>query len=229
MKLNKGIKRRTIVYFSITTLILVFYAISLTVNLPVGLKHLDWRNAAGNVAIGEMETRADHYTISQEDGGNAIVMARDENGEATVKGMPLKLFVYGVGEDFQFPEHPMFKATNAMRIVSYVLTLLLVLCFIFVLIFTIKGFRNGLYFSRLQVALLRWGALFSFLLFVSNELCAKFHMLAIGNLYGKTSDIKLATTFQMEIQEFVIPLLLLIFAEIINIALRLNEEEAMTI
>ena len=143
--------------------------------------------------------------------------------------MPLKLFVYGVGEDFQFPEHPMFKATNAMRIVSYVLTLLLVLCFIFVLIFTIKGFRNGLYFSRLQVALLRWSALFSFLLFVSNELCAKFHMLAIGNLYGKTSDIKLATTFQMEIQEFVIPLLLLIFAEIINIALRLNEEEAMTI
>lgn len=229
MELKKGIKRRTIVYFSITTLILVFYAISLTVNLPVGLNHLDWRNAAGNVAIGEMETRADHYTITQEEDVNAIVMARDENGEATVKGMPLKLFVYGVGEDFQFPEHPMFKATNAMRIVSYVLTLLLVLCFVFVLIFTIKGFRNGLYFSRLQVALLRWSALFSFLLFVSNELCAKFHMLAIGNLYGKTSDIKLATTFQMEIQEFVIPLLLLIFAEIINIALRLNEEEAMTI
>lgn len=184
MELKKGIKRRTIVYFSITTLILVFYAISLTVNLPVGLNHLDWRNAAGNVAV---------------------------------------------GEDFQFPEHPMFKATNAMRIVSYVLTLLLVLCFVFVLIFTIKGFRNGLYFSRLQVALLRWSALFGFLLFVSNELCAKFHMLAIGNLYGKTSDIKLATTFQVEIQEFVIPLLLLIFAEIINIALRLNEEEAMTI
>lgn len=229
MELKKGIKRRTIVYFSITTLILVFYAISLTVNLPVGLNHLDWRNAAGNVAIGEMETRADHYTITQEEDVNAIVMARDENGEATVKGMPLKLFVYGVGEDFQFPEHPMFKATNAMRIVSYVLTLLLVLCFVFVLIFTIKGFRNGLYFSRLQVALLRWSALFSFLLFVSNELCARFHMLAIGNLYGKTSDIKLATTFQMEIQEFVIPLLLLIFAEIINIALRLNEEEAMTI
>lgn len=229
MKIKKGIKRRTAVYFSITTLLLIFTTVSMTVNLPQGLKHIHWRNGAGNVAIGEMTTHYEHFTISQDADKNAIVMDRNERGEATVKGMPLRLFVYGVGDDFQFPDHIGFKISNAARIVSYVLTILLALAFIFILYFTFKGFRNELYFNRVQVYLLRWSALFSFLLFISNELCSKFHMIAIGNLYGKSSDISLATTIQFEVQEFIIPLLLLIFAEIINIALQLNEEESMTI
>ena len=229
MKLNKGIRRRTVVYFSITTLLLIFTTISMTVNLPQGLNHRHWRNGPGNVALGDMTTYWEGASITPEAERHAFTIARDENGEPTVKGMPLNLFVYGVGEDFQFPEHQGFKISNAMRITSYCLSILLILCFLGILASIIRGFRNGLYFSRMQVSLLRWSALFCFLLAIANELCIKFNMYAIGSLYGKGSDIKLATSFQMEIQAVLIPLLLLIFAEIINIALRLNKEEAMTI
>lgn len=229
MKLSKGIQRRTIAYFTVITIILVFTTISLTMTLPQGLEHRHWRNAVGNVTIGEVTTLWESVTITPEADEDAITLARDENGEATVKGMPLQLFVYGIGEDFQMPEHWGFGASNAMRVASYCLSILMIICFICIVISTIRGFRNGLYFNRLQVALLRWSALISFLLALANELCIKFNMIAIGQLYGKSSDIKLATTLELEIQEILIPFLLLLFAEIINIALHLNKEEAMTI
>lgn len=229
MELNKGIKRRTVVYFSITVLLMVFMAITMTVDLPQGLNHRHWRNGPGNVGIGDITTLWDSYSISPDAEENAIVLARDEDGEPTVKGMPLRLYAYGTGEDFEIPDHVGFKVSNAMRIASYGLSILLIACFVCILIFFIKGFRNGLYFSQIQISVLRWSALFSFLLAITNELCVKCNMLAIGQLYGKTSDIRLATVFQMEFQEIIIPFLLLIFAEIINIALHLNEEDAMTI
>lgn len=229
MKVNSKIRRRTIVYFSIITILLVFTSVSLMLDLQNGLDKRHWRNGPGNTAIGEITTLWDSYPITPEGEDSAIALARDENGEVTVKGMPLNLFAYGVGEDFVVPEHWGFKAGNAMRIVSYCMSIALIICFIFILLNFINGFRNGIYFSRLQVRLLRWSALLGFLLFISNELCSKFNMTAIGQLYGKTSEIKLATVFQLEIHELLIPLLLLIFAEIINIALHLNEEESMTI
>ena len=77
--------------------------------------------------------------------------------------------------------------------------------------------------------LLRWGALFSFLLFIANELCEKFRMEAISLLYQGSSEVDLAVVFQIQTQDLLIPFLLLILAEIINIALGLNEEESMTI
>ena len=191
----------------------------------------NWRNAPGNVTIGTMTTHWEHFSINPQnnDERHAHTLARDENGNAIVKGMPMKLFVYGVGEDFQFPEHYGFTVSKVMRITSYCLTILLFLGFAGILVCTIKGFRNEIYFSRLQVVLLRWLALLTFLVSIVNELCVKFHMLGIGELYSKTSDIDLYAAIQIEMREIIIPFLLLLFAEIINIAMHLNKEESMTI
>ena len=54
-------------------------------------------------------------------------------------------------------------------------------------------------------------------------------MEAISLLYQGSSDVDLAVVFQIQTQDLLIPFLLLILAEIINIALGLNEEESMTI
>lgn len=231
MKLNKGIQRRTIVYFTVTTLLMILATTMITVDLPRALNNRNWRNAPGNVTIGTVTTHWQHFSINpaNNDERHAITLARDENGEATVKGMPMELFVYGVGEDFQFPEHYGFTVSKIMRLTSYCLNLILLIGFIGILVCTIRGFRNGIYFSRLQVVLLRWLALLTFLVYMANELCLKFHMMGIGELYGKTSDIKLYTLVQIEMKEIIIPFLLLLFAEIINIAMHLNKEESMTI
>ena len=231
MKLNKGIQRRTIVYFTVTTLLMIMATAMITIDLPQALDYRNWRNAPGNVTIGTVTTHWEHFSINPADNDerHAYTLARVENGEATVKGMPMKLFVYGVGEDFQFPEHYGFTVSKVMRITSYCLTILLLLGFVGILVSTIKGFRNGIYFSRLQVVLLRWLALLTFLVYIANELCVKFHMFGIGALYGKTSDIKLYTVMQIQMKEIIIPFLLLLFAEIINIAMHLNKEESMTI
>lgn len=229
MKLNKRIKRRTAVYFTLITLLLVFAAISLTISLPQGLDRKHWRNSPGNVTIGEMTTYYDGCSITPEAEQDAIVMARDENGEPIVKGMPVKLFVYGVGEDFHIPDHPSFKTSKAMFIATYCLSLILIICVLFILGSTIVGFRKGLYFNRMQVMLLRFSALISFLLSITSELSTKCHMIAIGETYGPTSDIRLATSMTMDLNDIMVPLLILMLAEIINIAMHLNKEEAMTI
>lgn len=229
MKLNKRIKRRTAVYFTLITLLLVFAAISLTISLPQGLDRKHWRNSPGNVTIGEMTTYYDGCSITPEAEQDAIVMARDENGEPIVKGMPVKLFVYGVGEDFHIPDHPSFKTSKAMFIATYCLSLILIICVLFILGSTIVGFRKGLYFNKIQVMLLRFSALISFLLSITSELSTKCHMIAIGETYGPTSDIRLATSMTMDLNDIMVPLLILMLAEIINIAMHLNKEEAMTI
>ena len=96
MKLNKGTKRRTIVYFTIITLLMVYTAIFMTTELRMGLAHKNWKNGPGNVTIGRMTTHWEHFSIRPEDEDIAYTIATDENGEASVKGMPLQLFVYGV-------------------------------------------------------------------------------------------------------------------------------------
>lgn len=229
MKLNKGTRRRIVVYFSVITLLMAYTAITMTVDLRMGLSDKNWRNAPGNVTIGRMTTQWEHHSINPEDESIAYIIASDENGDPTVKAMPLQLFVYGVGEDFDIPEHWGFKVSDIMRIVRYVFAILLILCFVGILINVVRGFRNGMYFSRMQVVLLRWSSLFCFVSAIAGELCTKFNMCAIGEIYGKSSGVRLATVIQIQMQEIILPFLLLIFAEIINIALHFNEEETMTI
>ena len=229
MKLSKGTQRRTVVYFSIITLMMVFTGIFMTVELKTELARVNWRNAPGNVTIGRMTTNWEHYSIMPEDEDLAYTIASDADGNPTVKGMPLQLFVYGVGENFEIPEHWAFKASDAMRIAGYIFTILLMLCFIGILVNVVRGFKNELYFTRMQVVLLRWSALFYFISTIATELCSKFNMLAIGQMYGKSSSVKLAAAYQIEIQQIIIPFLLLLFAEIINRAKQLNKEESMTI
>ena len=229
MKLSKGTQRRTVVYFSIITLMMVFTGIFMTVELKTELARVNWRNAPGNVTIGRMTTNWEHYSIMPEDEDLAYTISSDADGNPTVKGMPLQLFVYGVGENFEIPEHWAFKASDAMRIAGYIFTILLMLCFIGILVNVVRGFKNELYFTRMQVVLLRWSALFYFISTIATELCSKFNMLAIGQMYGKSSSVKLAAAYQIEIQQIIIPFLLLLFAEIIKIAMQLNKEESMTI
>lgn len=229
MKLSKGTQRRTVIYFSIITLMMVFTGIFMTVELKTELARVNWRNAPGNVTIGRMTTNWEHYSIMPEDEDLAYTIASDADGNPTVKGMPLQLFVYGVGENFEIPEHVGFKASDIMRIVGYISALLLMLCFVGILINVVRGFKNGLFFNRLQVVLLRWSSLLYFISVIAAELCSKFNMSAIGQIYGKSSSVELAAAYQIEIQQIIIPFLLLLFAEIINIAMQLNKEESMTI
>lgn len=229
MKLDKRTKRRTVFFFTIITLLLIFATISLTVTLPLGLNNRDWRNSPGNVTIGEMTTYYNDCSIRPGTDSCAIVVARNESGDPVVKAMPTRLFVYGIGKDFQVPEHPMFKTSKTMLIASYCLSLTLILSVIFILGSVLVGFRKGIYFSRIQVVLLRWGALVSFLLAIASELSKKCHMMAIGELYGQSSDIKLATSLTLDLNDILIPIFILMLAEVINIAVRLNKEESMTI
>ena len=118
MKLNKGIQRRLVVYFSIVTLLLTFVTVAMT--LSVGKTNLP--NPDGKVSIGRVTTNTSHWALTPEADSLAYAVECNENEEVTVKGVPTELFVYGVGEDFQIPEHWGFKASYAMKITSYCLS-----------------------------------------------------------------------------------------------------------
>jgi hypothetical protein len=93
----------------------------------------------------------------------------------------------------------------------------------------IRGFRTGNIFRREHPCLLRWLSLAVFLYYALIDNREVFRQLAVKDLYGAMSPIELFGSVTVGVECLVAPLLLLIFAELMAVAARINEEESMTI
>ena len=80
MKLNKGIQRRLVVYFSIVTLLLTFVTVAMT--LSVG--KTNWPNPDGKVSIGRVTTNTSYWALTPEADSLAYAVACNEYEEVTV-------------------------------------------------------------------------------------------------------------------------------------------------
>ena len=93
----------------------------------------------------------------------------------------------------------------------------------------IRGFRTGNIFLKSHPRVLRWlaAAVFLYYALIGNR--EVFRQLAVKDLYGELSPIELFGSVTFGIECLVAPLLLLILAELMAAAARINEEESMTI
>ena len=93
----------------------------------------------------------------------------------------------------------------------------------------IRGLRTGNIFRRNYVGQLRWLAVVSFIFILLMDNRNVFHQVAIQQCYNETSPITLNGQIEISPLTLLAPLLLFIFAEVMAIAAKMNEDESMTI
>ena len=228
MKISKSIQRRTIVLMVFVALFAILPIAHFTTQL---IYTSDRYNAEQSYTeIGRLDTSFKAYGIaSGEYDEFAITVERDANGEPLVEALPITMMLFSKNPNYSFPDHYGWRAN---RVVGYLALLLLVVMEAligWILIGAIRGFRTGNIFQANHAHLLRYLAVVAFFYYAVVDNRTLFTQLAMGDTYGSKIDIDLYSSLTLDAEVFMIPLLLLIFAELMSVAARMNEDESMTI
>lgn len=226
MKIQKNIQRRIVFLFAFTALCLLLPILHYTIQLC----NLDQNRGNENMRFIGMIDSHGAYTIPNEAYEPYIVpIQKDENGDVVVVGVPADLLVYSPNPDYELPEHYGWKLNEIHIYVAYLLMFIVVGLIISILVGVIRGLRTGNIFRRNYVSQLRWLAVVSFIFILLMDNRNVFHQVAIQQCYNETSPITLNGQIEISPLTLLAPLLLFIFAEVMAIAAKMNEDESMTI
>ena len=154
---------------------------------------------------------------------------KDDNGDIVVAGVPADLLVYSPNPDYELPEHYGWELNKIHIYVAYLFMFIVVGLIISILIGVIRGLHTGNIFRHNYAGQLRWLAVVSFIFILLLDNRNVFHQVAIQQCYNETSPITLNGQIEISPLTLLAPLLLFIFAEVMAIAAKMNEEESMTI
>lgn len=226
MKIQKNIQRRIVFLFAFTALCLLLPILHYTIQLC----NLDQNRGNENMRFIGMIDSHGAYTIPNDAYEPYIVpIQKDENGDVVVAGVPTDLLVYSPNPDYELPEHYGWKLNEIHIYVAYLFMFIVVGLIISILVGVIRGLRTGNIFRRNYVGQLRWLAVVSFIFILLMDNRNVFHQVAIQQCYNETSPITLNGQIEISPLTLLAPLLLFIFAEVMAIAAKMNEDESMTI
>ena len=226
MKIQKNIQRRIVFLFAFTALCLLLPILHYTIQLC----NLDQNRGNENMRFIGMIDSHGAYTIPNKAYEPYIVpIQKNENGDVVVVGVPADLLVYSPNPDYELPEHYGWKLNEIHIYVAYLFMFIVVGLIISILVGVIRGLRTGNIFRRNYVSQLRWLAVVSFIFILLMDNRNVFHQVAIQQCYNETSPITLNGQIEISPLTLLAPLLLFIFAEIMAIAAKMNEDESMTI
>lgn len=227
MKISKSIQRRTVILVVLAALFAIYPIAHFTTKL---IYSTDGSIAGENLTyIGTLNMPYKAYDNPEVYDEFALTVERDAYAEPLVEALPTSMMFFSKSSDFEFPDH---FGWHAHKIVNYVVLALLVvmeLLICWILVSAMRGFRTGSIFRSNHPCLLRWLALVTFFYYILLENRSFFAEYAIGDIYGDMLSVELVSSVTLSVEVFITPLLLLIFAEFITIAARINEEESMTI
>ena len=227
MKISKKTQRRTIILVVVVALFALFHLTQMSVqmfNMVNPLAH-----KPNYTYIGEMDTQFNHFTKDSSHDEYAIVLDRADDGSPLVEALPSSVVLISTHPDYTRPEHYGWMWNNVITYITLALYVAIVVMVAWLLISAISGFRTGNIFKMSHPRILRWTALLVFLYYFCNENREVFRQLAVGELYGEAMPFDLYSALTINTECLVAPLLLLIFAELMAVAARINEEESMTI
>lgn len=227
MKISKKTQRRTVVFAAMAAIFTLFQVTLMLVQLSNSAD--TYYEEHSFHYLGEIDTAYNTFKWDADYRKDAITIERDANGEPLVEALPTQLMFFSKNPTFQRPDHFGWRGNLLIIYVVTALFVVIVLLVAWLVFGTIKGFRTGNIFRRNHPALLRWLALATFIYFMLVDNRSVFRQLALGELYGDLSPIEVCSSARIGVEVFVAPLLLLIFAELMAIAARINEEESMTI
>ena len=182
-----------------------------------------------NASVGIMRTGV--YTPESSDADNfePITVIADENGQPEIIAKPTQVLLYSANEEAALPDHWGFKA---WKVQFYFRTLLLLSMVVMLIAFafnTIRSARLGCVFTKSNLRLLYALAPVTLLFMVADENIYIFKQLAIYELFADQAQIGLHAAVRVDASTFIIPLLIIVVAQLYKIAINLNEDETMTV
>ena len=227
MKISKSTQRRVIALFVLVSLMFL-------PNLILSVVHVvldkDWRTTNNVTFIGTVDVTRPSYMLG--DGKQncyaPIVVRPATVDEPAIMVEPSEYVVYATEREYKID-----TAANRVRKVMLSISMLVIFALTILLLTiiyqAIKGFQTGEFFTRKSVVMVRvmavvycigsliwsnWGALEAS---VASEFCGALCPEGLGGAYVLNTD------------SIVIPLVMLVVAELMNIARMLNEEENATL
>ena len=227
MKISHKTQRRTIIFAVATALFALLQILQLGVQLFNSTN--PYVGNYSHIPIGELDTPFSVYDIEEGYKEFAYTVESDADGKPLVEALPTSMLLFSKNPNYVRPDHYGWQINTAIIYVALALFVVAVMLMAWVVLSAIMGFRTGNIFQHNQPRLLRWLSLVIFFYYALIENRSVFRMIATKDLYGDKFPIELLGRVNIQFECLVAPLLLLIFAELIAIAARINEEESMTI
>ena len=226
MKIAKNIQRRITFLFVFTAICLLLPVVHYTIQLC----NLDKNRGNENMRFIGMIDSHGAYTIPNKAYEPYIVpIQKDDDGNIVVAGVPSDLLIYSPNPDYELPEHYGWKMNEWHIYAAYLFMFIVVCLIISILVGVTRGLRTGNIFRHNYVGQIRWLAIVSFIFTLLIDNRNVFHQIAIQECYNATSPITLNGQITISPLTLLAPLLLFIFAEVMAIAAKMNEDESMTI
>ncbi len=227
MKITKSTQRRTIIFATAAALIALFHIAHYSVQLFYSTNL--YRGVDNHTYIGELDTKYNMLQQIEAQDKFSITVERDAEGKPLVEAVPTSVMLFSKHPDYTRPDHYGWQASQAVIYATLATFIVIAALVAWILIGAIRGFRTGNIFRHNHPALLRWLSLATFLYFALANNRTLFTQLATKELYGDMLPIEVFGAMRFGAEVLSAPLLLLIFAELMAIAARINEEESMTI
>ena len=227
MKISKSTQRRVIALFVLVSLMFL-------PNLILSVVHVvldkDWRTTNNVTFIGTVDVTRPSYML--DDGKQncyaPIVVRPATADEPAIMVEPSEYVVYATERDYNID-----TAANRVRMVmlsiSMVVIFALTILLLTIIYQAIKGFQTGEFFTRKSVVMVR---VMAALYFVGSLVWSNFGALearVASEFCGTLCVESLGGAFVLNTNSILIPLVMLILAELMNIAHMLNEEESATL
>ena len=227
MKISKSTQRRVIALFVVVCILFVPLSV---VTVLQAVVDEDWRTTENVTVIGKLEVSRPSYMLGEgEQNFVAPIVVREATAdEPAIKAEPLQYLVYATEGDYDV-DTSLSKVRQTMLYISMVASLILTVLILLVIYQVIRGFRTGEFFTRASVVMVRVmaGVFFVGSLIWNNLIAREEHV--ASDLCGELLPEGLGGAYVLESDSILIPLVILIVAELMSIAHRLNEEESATL
>ena len=227
MKISKSTQRRVIALFVLVSLMFL-------PNLILSVVHVvldkDWRTTNNVTLVGTVDVIRPSYMLKEgtRNSYDPIVVRQATADEPAIMVEPSEYVVYATEDDYKI-DTAANRVRKVMLCISMVVIFALTVLLLMIVYQTIKGFKTGEFFTRKSVVMVR---VMAALYFVGSLIWSNFGALearVASEFCGTLCPESLREAFVLNTNSILIPLVMLILAELMNIAHMLNEEESATL
>lgn len=227
MKISKSTQRRVIALFVLVSLMFL-------PNLILSVVHVvldkDWRTTNNVTFIGTVDVTRPSYML--DDGKQncyaPIVVRPATADEPAIMVEPSEYVVYATECEYKI-DTAANRVRKVMLSISMVVIFALTILLLTIIYQAIKGFQTGEFFTRKSVVMVR---VMAALYFVGSLIWSNFGALeerVALEFCGTLCLESLGGAFVLNTNSILIPLVMLVIAELMHIAHMLNEEESATL
>lgn len=227
MKIRKSTQRRIIALFVVVCLMSLP---DLLLSVVRVVFDEDWRTTENITYVGTLDVNLPSYMLDEGvqsfNTPTTIYPATGDKPAIVVE--PRQYIVYATDGDFEV-DTTLTKVRTVLLYISTLATITLIGLVLAIVYQAIRGFRTGNFFTRASVIMLRvMAAAYCIRSLIISNLGALEGSIA-SELCGALRPEGLGSTYNLNMETIVVPLVLLVVAELMNIARLLNEEESATL